>query len=79
MNNFFILLAVIISAIISAVLTGTPSEICDKQTNTSCDSCLKVSGCSFCKTNKKCFPRPTTPIGVECKTSDLQVETCFGK
>jgi hypothetical protein len=79
MIKYFIFLAVIIVAIISGASTSTPPEECDKQTNTSCKSCLAVSGCSFCKDNKKCFPRPLTPHGAPCKTSDLQVETCFGK
>jgi len=78
--KFFIFLLVIISIIISGVLSApTPEAECTKQSNTDCQSCLNISGCAYCKTSKECFPVPTTGITDRCKTSDLQVATCFGK
>lgn len=79
MIKFFIFLLVIISIIISGVLSATPEAECNKQSNKDCQSCLNISGCAYCKTSKECFPVPTTGITDRCKTSDLQVATCFGK
>jgi len=62
---------------ISFVLATTDAE-CEAQSNTNCTSCLNVKGCSYCKDNKKCFPRPTIPTNAPCDVSNLQMETCFG-
>ena len=77
MSQSFIRFA-ILSLLIGCVLS-TSEDACDAQSNTDCDTCMKVSNCAFCKSTKKCFPRPTPPDTGACPASDLQMFTCIGK
>jgi hypothetical protein len=69
----------IISLSISFIVGDTPKEECDKESNTTCETCLKVTGCSFCKDKKQCFPTPAIPTDAPCSFSDYQTKTCYGK
>jgi hypothetical protein len=75
MMKSFILFVILIISFVSS----TPDEAtCKAQSNTTCDSCLKISGCAYCKNTEKCFVYTATSFESHCKYSDLQYQTCTG-
>lgn len=77
MNRF------VYSLLISIVLIGSVWNVraddCKSAINSTCEACLKLGACAFCKSSKECFSRPSPGASVPCPTGDLQVETCIGK
>ncbi len=78
MIKYFIFVLVTTSIIISCALSISDDK-CTAYSKKECETCLNVSGCAYCKTDKQCFESPLTPITDKCKASDLQIATCFGK
>ena len=77
MKNFHFLL-LIFTVLISGVWSIVADD-CEKGTNKTCEECLKVGACSFCKKDKICYPQPSTTYDPPCPIGDLQVGTCFSK
>ena len=77
MNPFFY--SLLISIVLINGVYNVRGDDCKSASNSTCESCLKISGCAFCKTSKECFARPSSPVSDRCPTGDLQIETCIGK
>jgi hypothetical protein len=65
--------------LIRILANAEPEQPCKNQSSTNCDTCLKVSGCAYCKNSKECFVKPLNPLDAPCAIHDLQMETCAGK
>lgn len=79
MRQYFLLyiLVVIISA---GSIYCTSDKDCISLSNTDCRTCTNVTGCAYCKNNKKCFLyRGENIINTECTISDMQYQTCIGR
>jgi len=77
MKNYILILSTIV--LISTVY-GTTDQDCKNVTNPSCDTCLNIENCAFCKTTKVCFLYQTDNLlSAPCGTSDMQWQTCVGK
>jgi hypothetical protein len=74
MKSFILLLIVAISFVLSV-----PDETCKAILKKDCETCLKKSGCAFCKDTKICFAYDGSPtIPDDCSIGELQFKTCIG-
>lgn len=73
MKSFILLLIVTISFVVSV-----PDETCRAILKKDCETCLKISGCAFCKDTKICFAYDGTTLPKGCSIGELQFQTCIG-
>ncbi len=72
MKSFILLLIFTISFVVSV------PDKCGVILKKDCETCLKISGCAFCKDTKICFTYDGSTLPDGCSIGELQFKTCIG-